>query len=334
MANLLVLASLAPMAHAATVVDFWIHCEFMTSGTFDPITNPGSTTTEYYNDFFANTTTNPDSTPASLHGAGLGATSCTTSTDTAAYWAPTLTLGPGEVQNNHGVGGACVTDAAGIPACHYTNIRAYYGQGNATGSQLTNIPFGEETVGGNDEATGVQPIGVLSWACGGSTPFHTHPYNCTPYINLPQDQDGVVMRVIVPRCWNGAAATNGANFSYPTNGGTGTNCPANFPKLLPLINLRFHTGIVNPCLGEMKGGKPVSCGINDPEVAPNFGFENANGTMKPWYQAYGDFMNGWQYAPQDNPGGLDDLVNDCLITGSVACPPNPHTGPKSNDMPT
>jgi hypothetical protein len=68
------------------------------------------------------------------------------------------------------------------------------------------------------------------------------------------------------------------------------------------------------------------------QVIPDFGFENADGTMKPWYQAHGDFMNGWQYAPQDNPGGLDDLITDCLITGAP-CPVNPHTSPTSN-MPT
>jgi hypothetical protein len=54
--------------------------------------------------------------------------------------------------------------------------------------------------------------------------------------------------------------------------------------------------------------------------------------MKPWYQAHGDFMNGWQYAPQDNPGGLDDLIVDCLIT-AASCPVNPHTSPTYN-MPT
>ena len=298
----------------SSVNNFWIHCtQSGTSRTVDPIVAPGSTSTMHFHSFYGNTSIDQNSTPASLQA--NNSTTCTTSTDTAGYWAPTLMLGPNEVQT-YGPTAGCTT------YCSYTNIRAYYSLAGATKSQLVVPPFGEEVVGGSDAVTGPQSINQIGWACGGSTPFEQYPYDCSKFINTSgnADQDGVVMRVIMPRCWNGLDPTNRANFTYPMNG-QGPSCPTAFPKVLPLINVRFHTGIVDPC------GIGVSC----PQGAvnkPDFGFEYADGTMMPWYMAHADFMNGWQ----SGDGGLNDLVIDCLKL-AMACPFNPHTSPKSN-MPT
>ncbi len=323
-AALALTAALAAPALAGNGVDFWTKCGFVISGTFDPVVDPGSTTTPHFHDFFGATGISPASTPDSLRAAGLGATSCTTSTDTAAYWAPTLTLGPRETQTYHGAGGPCVTGAAGLPACHYTNIRAYYGLGGASRSLITGLPAQMEAVGGNPAATGVQGQNAVYWACGNTSPHEAHPYDCGPYINLASDADGVVMVVLLPSCWTGLAASDRASYAYPVSG----TCPAGFPIRLPVVGLHFHTGIVTPCPGQ-------SC-LAGSAVAPAFGFEYADGTMMPWYQAHADFMNGWQrgnFGAGDNLGGLDDLVQDCLIAGQT-CPPNPHTGPRGNNMPT
>lgn len=330
----------APSASAAgTSANFWIHCNFTgISRTIDPVVDPGSTTTMHFHDFYGNTGISENSTPASLQA--NPSSTCTTSTDTAAYWAPTLLLNPGEVQDQSPAGFACAADTnpsfTGYQVCHYTNIRAYYGNSGASGStpgyQVN--PAGQETVGGNADATGVQPVTQISWACGGSSPFEPYPYDCEGiggdhnYIDLSSDQDGVIMRVIMPRCWNGLDPANRANFAYPTGGIDSVACPTGFTgHLLPFINLRFHTGIYDPCRSSTGIALPCPAGTTN---APAFGFELADGSQMPWYQAHGDFMNGWQYAP--TAGGLDDLEQDCLIS-TLACPANPHTSPASN-MPT
>jgi hypothetical protein len=317
----------AAPAMAATVTNFWIHCTPVSGavGTYDPIVAKGSTSTDHYHVFFGNTGINPNSTPSTLQAAGIGATTCTTSTDTAAYWAPQLELEPGLTQTYSPSNYACFTLSNGNEACSYTGIRAYYSLANASRSAITNIPFGMEVIGGSSIATG--PGNHVSYACGGSTTFETYPYDCSPYLDPTPGafQDGVVIRVDMPRCWNGADPTQRANFSYPSSGIT---CPSGFPKLLPLVNLRFHTGIVDPC------GDGVSCPQGAANI-PLFGFRNADNSLKPWYQAHADFMNGWQqgdHGTSDNLGGLDDLVHDCLqLAGS--CPANPRTQGGAN-MPT
>ena len=311
----------APSASAGSGVDFWIVCPYTGhTATIDPIVDPGSTATAHFHDFYGNTNVTPTSTPQDLQNAGVGATSCTTSTDTAAYWAPELLLHPGETQTYGPSGFPCTTLANGDQACHYKYIRAYYSLGGSPRASLANLPFGMETVGGNSDATAIQPLSQATWSCGRGTPFEQYPYDCTPYINLPTGNDGVIMRLVMPSCWNGLDPTNRANFAYPP-------CNATFSHRLPVVGPRFHTGIVTPCPGQVC--PPGS------QVAPAFGFRNADDSEKPWYQLHADFMNGWQYGDRgtgDRLGGVDDLVTDCLILDRL-CPPNPHTTP-NNNMPT
>jgi hypothetical protein len=307
---------------AAATDNFWIHClPSRASATIDPIIDPGSTTTAHYHDFFGATGLDENSTPASLQAAGPGATSCTTATDTAAYWAPTLLLHAGETQTYSPAGMPCSTQPDGTQVCHYTNLRAYYGLQGASRAALTVIPAGEEAVGGSHDATGPQPVGNIAWACGGSSPFEQYPYDCTHWISTSgnADQDGIVLRVIFPRCWDGTGTTP-ADFAYPAGNVLGPKCVAPFSRVLPLLNVRFHTGIVTPCPGAV-------CPAGS-QVAPAFGFEAAGGTEMPWYQAHGDFLDGWQAGD----GGLTDLLTDCLKL-ALPCPVNPHTSPHSN-MPT
>jgi hypothetical protein len=289
------------------------------NATIDPIVYPGSTSTPHFHDFYGNPSVDENSTGASL--AAVNSTSCTTSTDTASYWAPTLILGPGETQDHGPDGFPCATNAAGLTACHYSNIRAYYSLSGASRAALANVPAGMAVVGGDGNSLAPQPTSRVGWACGGSSPFEQYPYDCTNWINTTgnADQDGVVMRIIMPRCWNGLDATVRANFAYPLTG-TGPACPAGFSHVLPLVNVRFHTGITTPCPGQ-------SCPAGS-HVTPDFGFELADGTMMSWFQAHGDFLNGWQ----SGEGGVTDLITDCLKLAQ-RCPVNPRTSPVSN-MPT
>lgn len=319
-AALLALAAVAaclpftPATALTATTNFWVHC--LPTGqvaTIDPIVDPGSTTTSHYHVFFGNTALDQNSTPASLQAAGAGATSCTTATDTAGYWAPELELAPGTVQNFSPPGLPCQPLPNGSEACAYTNIRVYYGTGGTARSALTGVPAAAEMIGGDHAATGPQPLSHVSFACGGSSPAEQYPYDCAGYVNTTgnADQDGVVIDVKLPRCWDGLG-TAITDFSYPP-------CAAG-TKILPLISERFHTGIVDPCPGQ-------SCPAGS-KVTPGFGFRMADDSLMPWYDAHADFMDGWQAGD----GGLTDLVGDCLIS-ALPCPVNPHTSPTSN-MPT
>lgn len=370
-------AVLASPAQADTGTDFWVLCNFTgISKTIDPIVDPGSITTGHFHDFFGNNKINANSTPSTLQSSGAlttsdedtnSKTSCTTATDTADYWAPTLLIGPGETQDYGPSGYPCAADTgsgspgSGWRVCHYANIRAYYSRGGASPSKIYGVtPFGTENVAGNAGATGPPASGQypqVQFACGGSSPEEPYPYNCAQagYNNPSTDEDGVVIVVDMPRCWNGLDATNRANFAFPT-GGTkySITCPTGNLDLLPLVNPRFHTGILDPCKGL---SYDASCYLSNVEAhctsdtttctqapysAPNFGFEQSNGSELKWYAAHADFMNGWQYGDHnsndevtDTMGGLNDLENDCLLgASSVTCPSNPHSGPNVDNMPT
>lgn len=358
-----------PAMAAGTSANFWIHCEYTgVSRTIDPIVAPGSTTTAHFHDFFGNTSISENSTPSSLIAANVplgAATTCTTSTDGAAYWAPSLVIFPYGHKNENPASGACAADTnlsyAGYSVCHYTNIRAYDANSGASGSTANyrTTPAGEEALGGDSNAPGVQGITAISWSCGDSSPFEKWPYDCagvggdTKYTcsaatspdgngnchGTSTDQDGVIMRVNIQRCWNQANPSDYHNFAPPTGTGiSSTTCPSTIngitgqSVLLPLINIRFHTGIYDPCRDA--NGVALSCPAGSSAFAsnPTFGFENSDQSVKPWYQGHGDFMNGW--AVHDDPGGLADLETDCLIGTTVTCPANPHTGPNSYNMPT
>lgn len=313
----LALAARPAAAAAGSARYFWVHCLPAQVTPTDPIEYPGGTADQSYV-FFGNTATSQNSTPASLRSAGARATSCSTSTDTAAYWAPQLELFPGESQTYHAPGFGCAALANGNTACTYTNVRAYYGLAGSARAQITNFPASEAAAAGGDvpgPAGKVPGPGgkEVTFSCGGSSPFEYYPYDCTSYINTSgnADQDGVVIRAVFPRCWDGTG-TAPTDFTYPP-------CAAG-DKVLPLLNVHFHTGIVTPCPGR-------SCPPGS-TVAPAFGFVNTDGSVQPWNQFHAGFMNGWQ----EGDGGLSDLVTDCLIH-AAACPSNPRTSPARN-MPT
>ena len=64
---------------------FVVDCAFSHSGTVDPIVMPGHTGMSHLHEFFGNTTTNENSTGATLLA---GSTTCSDSNDRSAYWVP------------------------------------------------------------------------------------------------------------------------------------------------------------------------------------------------------------------------------------------------------
>jgi hypothetical protein len=81
-----------PAAQAATP-RFQIRCESSHLAQEDPIVAPG-VLSAHLHEFFGNTTTNANSTYESMRAGG---TTCSTATDTAGYWVPTLISSDGQI---------------------------------------------------------------------------------------------------------------------------------------------------------------------------------------------------------------------------------------------
>ena len=71
----------------APVNSFAVTCDFSHSGRVDPIVMPGMAMMSHLHQFFGNTTTNENSTGASLLSGG---TTCSDQNDLSAYWFPAL----------------------------------------------------------------------------------------------------------------------------------------------------------------------------------------------------------------------------------------------------
>ena len=93
-ALVLVGALLLPV-HAAQAATprFQIRCETSHVAQADPIVSRG-VPSAHLHEFFGNTTTNADSTYESMRAGG---TTCSTATDTAGYWVPTLMSSDGHI---------------------------------------------------------------------------------------------------------------------------------------------------------------------------------------------------------------------------------------------
>ncbi len=66
---------------------FTVQCDFSHSASVDPIVMPGHAAMSHLHEFFGNTTTNENSTGASLLA---GSTTCSDSNNLSAYWVPAL----------------------------------------------------------------------------------------------------------------------------------------------------------------------------------------------------------------------------------------------------
>ncbi|MFN2544185.1 MAG: DUF1996 domain-containing protein [Actinomycetota bacterium] len=271
------LVATGPPAGAANPAKggFIVTCDYSHTASDDPIVYPGQPGASHSHDFFGNESTSSGSTYESMEQAP---SNCGVATDTAGYWAPTPSLNGTEIH------------AKGVRG----DMRIYYRVAGA--DRVETIPAGLEMVAGSKDATAPPPAQVLRWYCGagagGTTPFSSHPYDCTSYAQQFDFVDGVVAIVNLQRCWDG----NGlgpSDVEFPIAGGI--DCPDGFPHLLPQVSERIHFGIMDPCAGF------TPCGPTDPDV-------NVRLTMSsgPYYTLHVDFWNAWH---QDV---LDRLVEDCL----------------------
>jgi hypothetical protein len=200
------LAGWAPNpARAASVVPgFVVSCTFSHRAKVDPILMPGMVGMSHVHDFFGNSGTNQNSTPATLRSSGKS--SCTASKDRSGYWVPTLSFNGTHVRP--------------------VRMRVYYRAGTKNPATIKRIPAGLVMVAGNAKATGRQSTRVVSWGCGRASRGTASVPTCATR--------SLVLHVYFPDCWNGRdldSADHKSHLAYTHNGA----CPKAYPVELPKV---------------------------------------------------------------------------------------------------
>jgi hypothetical protein len=202
-------APVAPTTPGFEDVNFVSLCRFSHTKPDDPIVFPGKAGLSHDHTFFGSITTDANSTPANLVGTQ---TTCDPTTDTAAYWAPSLYVNDEKV---------AALDAA-----------IYYRRN--TIAPVKPFPVGFMMIGGDSTAAASpQSTNTVFWNCSieNVNPSQTVP-NC--------GAAALRLHVIFPECWDGTrtdSPDHKQHMAYATNGA----CPADHPVAVPqvVIILRY-----------------------------------------------------------------------------------------------
>lgn len=179
----------------------------------DPIVFFGQPGASHSHTFLGNTTTNANTTLASLQAGG---TACITPGDKSAYWMPTLYNGSTAV---HPVGNQVIYYKSGV--IDYTSVRPF--------------PAGLRYVVGSPAATLDEfknnPGTVEGWECGGSSFNWDFPATCPAGTQLN-------VRLQAPSCWDGLhldTPDHKSHMAYPVLG----VCPNDHPVAVPMIEFKM-----------------------------------------------------------------------------------------------
>ena len=202
----------------------------------DPIVYPGQPGAAHQHEFFANVSTDADSTLRSLRGKR---TTCSRRGDTAAYWTPTVT--------NNGV--RVVPDRV-IAYYRTTKIRDI--------DSIRPFPRGLKMIAGSSSATEAspQPTRIVNWHCGdGVTGTATPPASCPNTTT-----ETLTLRIAFPNCWNGRTRDSADHQSHMAYAGVGgvRGCPSSHPVPVPELSLNFRYKIS----GSLSGVELASGGVH------------------------------------------------------------------------
>ncbi|WP_051681911.1 DUF1996 domain-containing protein [Cellulomonas sp. HZM] len=182
----------------------------------DPIVFPGQAGASHSHTFMGNSTTNAQTTAASLLATNA-TTSCTVPQDRSAYWFPTLLRNGNQVVS---------TDEQTI----------YYKSGIIDYKKVQPFPAGLRFVVGNMLATQDEfknsPGTVEGFECGDSTRNWDIPTASCP------TGSKLNIRYQAPSCWDGVnldSANHKSHMAYPVNG----ECPADHPVPVPMIEFKL-----------------------------------------------------------------------------------------------
>jgi hypothetical protein len=199
-------APATPAASSASSAIFTDTCRLTKVAAIDPLLMPGMTGMSMEHDFFGNTQVSANSTPATVRG---GTSTCSTSADASAYWAPVL------YQN-----GQVLTP--GTPLI-------YWRAPGKDASTTQTMPRGISMIAGDEKASAPQQ-GIVHWQC-------TNTEKTAKPTTVPQSCSGsgqIRMVVDFPSCWNGSDLSGAAqtNVVYPSARGA---CPTGHPDRIPQI---------------------------------------------------------------------------------------------------
>jgi hypothetical protein len=214
--------------------NFVVSCMFSHRLPDDPIVHPGVPGASHLHDFFGNTTTNANSTYASLLAGG---TTCDRVGDTAAYWSPTVLSNGTPVKT--------------------VKATIYYRNVYPDVTSIVSFPPGFRMVAGNHDATSADPqrAAYVGWACrknDGPVPGRKGVWTA----GVPQctGVQTLAWRVRFPDCWNGRdldTADHMSHVAYDKNG----VCPKGFPVHLPRVSMTLAL--------KSQGGQNISLSSGD-----------------------------------------------------------------------
>ena len=181
---------------------FTVQCDFSHSATVDPIVMPGHAAMSHLHEFFGNTTTNENSTGASLLA---GSTTCSDSNNLSAYWVPAL------YQDG--------TRVAPVSA------RVNY---EGRGANVTAFPAGFMALTGRTDQT-------AAWGC---ATRGAQPTFGTSVATVPTCDAGsrLVAQITFPQCWDGTSLDSADHISHLVIA-TGNVCPTSHPVRVPQVTL-------------------------------------------------------------------------------------------------
>ena len=186
---------------------FVVDCAFSHSGTVDPIVMPGHTGMSHLHEFFGNTTTNENSTGATLLA---GSTTCSDSNDRSAYWVPAL-----------------FQDGVRVAPI---GARVMY---EGRGAGVTAFPAGFMAVAGRTDQT-------AAWGC--AAPGQRLTLG-TSVASVPTCATGsrLVAQINFPQCWDGSSLDSADHISHlvfgTSSAGQATVCPADHPVRVPQVRI-------------------------------------------------------------------------------------------------
>ncbi|MEA2550701.1 MAG: hypothetical protein QOE25_470 [Actinomycetota bacterium] len=205
-------ASLVTAGPAVAGSPGWISiCDYSHSVTADPIVYPGLKVAGHPHDFYGNKTTNGLSTVLSL---SKGTTTCSMTSDLAAYWAPSVI-----------VNGTVVRPRSG--SFYYQNI-------TRPAKAIKPFPQGLKIIAGDAHAL-VPPTStkVFYWGCGDGGPSSSflHPVAC--------GKGWVTVHVNFPDCWDGKhldSFDHKSHMAYSIDPVDGRyHCPQSHPVPVPRL---------------------------------------------------------------------------------------------------
>ena len=208
---------------------FAVSCGFSHRNQDDPIVYPRQPGRSHDHTFFANTSTNAASTPASLRQAG---TTCNIRFDTAAYWVPTLFVNGRPVRP--------------------TGVTAYYVRRTADSVQA--FPPGLKMIAGNHAARSPQSRQITAWSCGSLQETFSSVPTCAGrglgeldgrFGGKLDGSGGLQLLINFPSCWNGRnldSADHKSHMAYATNGVCLSSHPVEVPGILLAIRYPISGG--------------------------------------------------------------------------------------------